>query len=181
MQGARCGTRSWHPGITTWAEGRRPTTEPPRCPTCTTLIAATILALFYVHVPCHLQLPCSMLATCILFIPVPLWWLWLYYHLHYCPFDCRRTIYIHTHCHVTCVTFLLEENTPCPFALGLYHIYDSLWPVGYQQRDVCCFWAEALSVIMCLSLCHKTELFQIKLPFFRLDPRIQQQKATVHL
>ena len=29
--GARCGTRSQDPGITTWAKGRCSTTEPPRC------------------------------------------------------------------------------------------------------------------------------------------------------
>ena len=31
-QGAWCGTRSQDPGTTTWAKGRRSTTEPPRCP-----------------------------------------------------------------------------------------------------------------------------------------------------
>lgn len=31
-------------------------------------------------------------------------------------------LYIHTHCHVTCVTFLWEENTSCPFAMGLDHV-----------------------------------------------------------
>ena len=28
MPGARGGTRSWDPGVTPWAEGRRSTTEP---------------------------------------------------------------------------------------------------------------------------------------------------------
>ena len=32
MQGARCGTRSWDSRITSWAEGRYQTAEPPRCP-----------------------------------------------------------------------------------------------------------------------------------------------------
>ena len=32
LQGARCGTRSQNPGITTWAKGRCSTTESPRCP-----------------------------------------------------------------------------------------------------------------------------------------------------
>ena len=32
MWGARCGTRSQDPGITSWAEGRRSTAEPPRRP-----------------------------------------------------------------------------------------------------------------------------------------------------
>ena len=32
LQGARCGTRSQGPGITTWAKGRCSTTETPRCP-----------------------------------------------------------------------------------------------------------------------------------------------------
>ena len=32
LQGARWETRSQDPGITTWAKGRRSTTEPPRCP-----------------------------------------------------------------------------------------------------------------------------------------------------
>ena len=31
-QGARCGTRPEGLGITTWAKGRLPTAEPPRCP-----------------------------------------------------------------------------------------------------------------------------------------------------
>ena len=32
MPRARRGTRSWDPGVTTWAKGRRQTTEPPRDP-----------------------------------------------------------------------------------------------------------------------------------------------------
>ena len=31
-RGARCGTWSQDPGVTTWAKGRCSTTEPPRCP-----------------------------------------------------------------------------------------------------------------------------------------------------
>ena len=35
MQGAQCGTSSWGPRITPWAEGRHLTAEPPRRPmTC---------------------------------------------------------------------------------------------------------------------------------------------------
>ena len=32
LWGARCGTQSWYPGITPWAEGRHSTAEPPRRP-----------------------------------------------------------------------------------------------------------------------------------------------------
>ena len=32
MQGARCGTQTQESGIMLWAKGRRPTTEPLRCP-----------------------------------------------------------------------------------------------------------------------------------------------------
>lgn len=31
-------------------------------------------------------------------------------------------LYIHTHCHVTCVTFPWEENAFCPFAIVLDHM-----------------------------------------------------------
>ena len=37
-QGARCGTWSQDPGITTWAKGRGSTTEPPRRPMIIKLI-----------------------------------------------------------------------------------------------------------------------------------------------
>ena len=32
MQGAQCETQSWDCRIMPWAKGRRPTTEPARCP-----------------------------------------------------------------------------------------------------------------------------------------------------
>lgn len=85
---------------------------------CTTLIAYIILALYCVHVPCHLQLPCFMLVTCILFL---CHYGRLYYHPHYCCFHYRRILYPYC-CHMTCITFLWEENTSCPFAIGFDHM-----------------------------------------------------------
>lgn len=41
-------------------------------------------------------------------------------HIIFCS-HCRG-LYIHTHCHVTCVTFLWEENASRPFAIRLDHI-----------------------------------------------------------
>lgn len=114
------------------------------------------VTLYCVHVPCDLQLPHSF------WLHVFYWFQChcsrLYYHPPLFAAPTVEGIYIHTHCHVTFITFLWEENTFCPFAIRLDHV--TCFGQNGVSKEMCVTSEQRLSEALFLSVCCKTGMFQ---------------------